>query len=76
MTFVFLDHVCFWRRYFDNWLCGTDVLAGLIHMALCCCIRFEKVFMYVNMLWCPVWIFVHKHCDQSVPAQHVVEEQG
>jgi hypothetical protein len=28
------------------------------------------------MLWFPVWIFVHKHCEQSVPAQHLVEEAG
>jgi hypothetical protein len=26
---------------------GTDVLVDLIHMALCCCIIFAKVFTYI-----------------------------
>jgi hypothetical protein len=48
MTLVFLDHVFFWRRYFHNWLCGTDVLADFIHIDLCCCIRFEQIFTYIG----------------------------
>jgi hypothetical protein len=47
MTLVLLDHVRLWRRLVHNRLCGTDFLADLIHMAICCCIRFEKIFTYL-----------------------------
>jgi hypothetical protein len=44
MAFVFLDHICFWRRYYHNLLRGPDVLADLIKMDVCRGIIFSKIF--------------------------------
>jgi hypothetical protein len=42
MAFVFLDDICFWRRYDLTFLYGPDALADLIQMTLCRGIRFSR----------------------------------